>query len=464
MKVMKFGGASLTSGKQYAAVARLVAGERGPRIVVASAMEGITDRILDALPAIRRSEDEARACASGLARNHDAACREALRTKPEHDRVSSELHELLARLERVLYGIAYTEELTPKTRDLVASFGERLSVRLLAACLREAGVRSEALDADKAGIVTNGVFGSATPILDEIEDRLTRDVTPHVESGLVPVMTGFFGADRDGHVTTFGRGGSDYSAAILANALNAERLEVWKDVDGFLTADPRLVPEARPIKEMSYDEAAELSYLGSEILHPRTVEPLQRKGIPIVIRNTLRPAVQGTIIEAARPEHSREFRGVAVKDGLAILKLSGPGMAYTPGIGAKVFSAMGDAGVNVYNMAASQASFALLVNEADVSSGLEALQTIVGGVVKGVEATRERTLVCFVGQGIGNTPGVAGSIFSAVGSAGVNVEMIMVGASEFALNFVVGSRQTRDAVKALHDAFLVKPLHAGEQR
>ncbi|HVL87787.1 MAG TPA: aspartate kinase, partial [Candidatus Thermoplasmatota archaeon] len=337
--------------------------------------------------------------------------------------------------------------------DLAASFGERLSVRLLAAACREAGVRAAPLDAEAAGVLTDGVFGGATPDLAATEKRFATEIAPRVETGDVPILTGYYGVDAQGHVTTFGRGGSDYSAAIAAYALPARRLEVWKDVDGYLTADPRICPDARPIVEMSYDEAAELSYLGGEILHPRTVEPVARKGIPIVVKNTNRPEPDGTIIEAPRPEHSREFRGVAVKDGLAILKLSGPGMAYTPGIGRRVFTALGDAGVNVYNMAASQASFALLVNGADLETGLAALAGV-DGVVRGVETIRDRTLVCFVGQAIGSTPGVAGKIFSTVGRAGVNVEMIMVGASDMALNFVVPTTQRTQAVRALHAEFL----------
>jgi aspartate kinase len=278
-----------------------------------------------------------------------------------------------------------------------------------------------------------------------------------VRHGRVPVLTGFFGADAEGHVTTFGRGGSDYTAAIVATALNAARLEVWKDVDGFLTADPRIVEDALPIRAMSYDEAAELAYVGAKVLHPRTVEPVKAKSIPILVKNTQAPDVDGTWITSdADLQATDELRSVAVKDDLAILRLYGPGMAYTPGIGAKVFNVLGAARVNVYNMAASQASFALLIDEENVPRGLKALENVHDGIIQSVEGMPDMSLVCVVGRGIGATHGTAGRIFTAVGNGGVNVEMISVGASDIALNFVIRSRDKQACIRAVHDAFLTE--------
>ncbi|MGQ0536734.1 MAG: aspartate kinase [Methanobacteriota archaeon] len=454
MKVMKFGGSSVGSTAMVNRVADIVAAEPGPRAVVASAMSKVTDTILQGLPRVRRDEAEVPTLVGALRKRHEDAIQSAFRSIAERRRAEADVHDLLERLERVLYGIAYTEELTPKTQDLAVSFGERLSCRVLAALLRERKVDSEALDADQIGVVTDGTFGAAVPLLPVIERRLKQELVPRIEKGFVPVITGFFGADKDGHVTTFGRGGSDYSAAILAACTDADVLEVWKDVDGFLTTDPKICADAVPLARMSYEEAAELAYLGAEVLHPRTVEPLKPKRIPVRIRNTGRPEAPGTIITLLTDE-DRALRSVDARDGLAILKLYGPGMAYTPGIGKRVFAALGDAGVNVYNMAASQASFALLVNESDVERGLRALEPVVDGIVQDVEAIRGMSLVCIVGQGLGAVPGVAGKIFTAVGAAGVNVEMISVGATDIALNFVVKTADKERAIRILHDAFLV---------
>lgn len=451
MRVMKFGGASLTRGAQFQRVASIVAQQHGPRAVVVSAMEGVTDMLMKALPKARLDEKAVPGIMKHLRDHHAAAVEEMGLAKDE--RLGRELEELGARLERLLYGISYTTELTPKSQDLAVSFGERFSARMLSACLRAAGVRSEPYDADKLGVLTDGKFGQATPILPVIEERLGQHLAPHIREGLVPVITGFFGADAEGHATTFGRGGSDYSAAILAYALDAERLEVWKDVDGFLTADPRLVPSAQAIRNMSYDEAAELAHLGAEVLHARTVEPVMRKGIPIVVRNTNRPEAEGTIIGPAM-SLGKGLRSVAVRDGLGILKLYGPGMGATPGIGERVFHALAERRVNVLNMAASAASFALVVNASDLEKGREALASVMSGVIQDVHAIPDMSMVLVVGKGIGETHGTAGRIFTAVGAAGVNVEMISVGASDIALAFLVKTKDRMGAIQAVHEAFL----------
>ena len=451
MKVMKFGGASFTRGSQFNRVADLVAQATGPRAVVVSAMEGVTDRLLKALPRARADEKSVPALVKELRDHHAQAVEEMGLAKDA--RLQRELDELLARLERLLYGISYTEELTPKTQDFAVSFGERLSARMLSAALRARGVGSEPFDADKLGVLTDGRFGQATPLLQAIEARLTERLVPRMREGLVPVVTGYFGADADGHVTTFGRGGSDFSAAILAFALNAERLEVWKDVDGFLTADPRLVEDAKPIQHMSYDEAAELAYLGAEVLHARTVEPVMKKGIPIVVRNTNRPEVEGTVIGPALPL-GKGLRSVAVRDHLGILKLYGPGMGATHGVGERVFRALAQRGINVINMAASAASFALVVPQADLDKGRQALLEVMNGVIQEVQAMPDMSMVLVVGKGIGETHGTAGRIFTAVGGAGVNVEMISVGASDIALAFVIRTKDRMAAIRAVHEAFL----------
>ena len=454
MIVMKFGGTSVGSAPMVERVCGIISAAPPERVVVISAMSGVTDALLDVLKRVVRDEGAIDPFLSTLRVRHMDALGEGGATDAEARRVAGEVDHLLQRLERLLYGISYTEEVTGKTRDLCVSFGERLSVRVLAGLLRSRGVRSEALDADDAGILTDGAFGNASPLMPGIEHNLQRSIVTRVRGGVTPVLTGFFGVDASGHVTTFGRGGSDYTASIVAAALRAERLEVWKDVDGFLTADPRVIKEARPIDEMSYDEAAELASIGAKVLHPRTVEPLRDLHIPIAVRNTARPEQAGTLITGGAHANRKALRSAATKDGLAILRIYGPGMAYTPGVGEKVFTALSRAKVNVYNMAASQASFALLIGEEDMDRGLKALESIKEGIIQAVEGIPDMTLVCVVGRGIGSTHGTAGKIFTAVGRAGVNIEMISVGASDIALNFVV-KRKDRDAcVRAVHSEFI----------
>ncbi len=454
MIVMKFGGVSVGSGAMLARVADIVKREPRDKVLVVSAMAGVTDSLLDAITRIREDESQIDPFIASLRERHEQALDIAVVPHEEATRVQAELDALLQKLERLLYGVAYTEELTGKTRDLAITFGERLIVRVLASVLRSRGIPAEPLDADVAGIVTDGVFGNATPLMPEVETNLSTAIAPMLKGGITPVLTGFFGRDSHGHVTTFGRGGSDYSAAIVASALHADALEVWKDVKGFLTADPRVLPEALPLTEMTYDEAAELAYVGAKVLHPRTVEPLESNGIPIHVRHTEAPDLPGTRISNDLRDAVPRMRSVAVRDNLAIIRLYGPGMAYTSGIGKRVFARLGDAQINVYNMAASQASFALLVNERDVDRGVEVLDQAYPGIIQSVEPIRGMSLVCAVGHAIGSTPGMAGRIFNVVGDARVNVEMISVGASDIALNFVVRSSDTKTCVRAIHDAFL----------
>lgn len=424
------------------------------RVVVISAMNGITDAIIDALPRIQRDEGAIEPFLRTLLERHVTTMRDAGVTESEALRIVREIDTLLQRFERLLYGIAYTEELTAKTKDMAVSFGERLSVRVLAGLLRSRGIDADAVDADEAGMLTDGVFGNASPVMPAIGRNLEKSVVARIKGGKTPIMTGFFGCDSAGRVTTFGRGGSDYAAAIVASALHATRLEIWKDVDGFLTADPRIIKDAQPIDEMTYDEAAELAYTGAKVLHPRTVEPLKELNIPIVVRNTGSPDVQGTVITGMAPVNRRNLRSAAVREKLAIVRIYGPGMGYTAGVGEKVFRTLGDAKVNVYNMAASQASFALLIGEEDLDRALKAIQGLHEAIIQSVEGITDMCLVCVVGVGIGSTHGTAGKIFTAVGRAGVNVEMISVGASDIALNFVVRRRDRDACVTAIHKEFL----------
>jgi aspartate kinase len=450
-RVLKFGGAALRDADGLRRAATIVATQTGPRIIVASAMEGVTDRLLAAQAEARRGEASVPAVISELRARHT----EALRGVAPDDREAAEaVAAVLERLERLLYGIAYTQEASPRLNDLVQSHGERLSTPVLAAAVRAAGADAVALDAEAARVRSLGPFGNAIPDL----DGLRRDCAPTLAAltgqGKVPVVTGYYGVDGAGHATLFGRGGSDYVAALLAYAVRAEALELWKDVPGFLTADPKAVREARLIRRIGYDEAAELANFGAKVLHPRTVEPVEAAGIPIHVRPLADPSGPGTAILRDPGDATALVRSVATTKGLGVLRLNGPGMAYTPGVARRVFGPLADAGINVINMATSQASFALLLEQKDLEGAQQALSSLRGGIVQSFEAMPGRSLVCVVGRGLGNTPGSAARILQAVAASGVNVEMISLGASAIAIDFVVREGDAPQAVRAVHDAFL----------
>ncbi|MGB0652623.1 MAG: aspartate kinase [Thermoplasmatota archaeon] len=455
MKVMKFGGAAVRDGSSMRRVAAIVAAADGPRVVVTSAMHGVTDRLVASLRGVREDESSVFVLLDDLRRQHHEALGEVARDGDEA--AAYAVNTALERLERLLYGIAYTQEATDRITDLVQSFGERLAAPVLAAALRAAGLKASAMDAEHAGIRSMGPFGNARPDMDNLRAETGANLLPLTDAGQVPVVTGFYGVDRDGHATLFGRGGSDYVAALLARALDADALELWKDVPGFLTTDPRAVPAARLVPSMGYDEAAELAHFGAKVLHPRCVEPLEDAGIPIHIRCFLDPEAAGTVVQQ-EVDHAPELvRSVACKGGLAMLRLNGPGMAYTPGVAKRVFNQLADAGVNVLNMSTSQATFALLLDEQDLRGAEDALRPLLGGVMQSIEALPGRSLVCVVGRGLGQTPGSAATILESVSRASVNVEMISLGASDIALDFIVQNEDAAAALQALHARFLETP-------
>lgn len=449
---MKFGGVGLQDAAAMRHAATVIKGEPGQKVVVASALRGVTDAIQNNLEAVTHDEARAHILISELRKVHERAM-EGLKNEEVRDNCKYAIDKVLDHLERLLFGITYTEELTPRSHDLALSFGERLSARILCSYLLDQDVPAEAFDADKLGLATHGPFGWASPDLAATERNLKERLLPRL-NGLVPVVTGFFGADKKGHTTILGRGGSDFSAAIIANALDAELLEVWKETTGFMTADPKAVPKARRVEEMSYEEAAELANFGAKILHPRTVEPVSVKGIPIRIRELKDPKSPGTLIRDLEGAPTCFIRSVATRKGLNVLKLVGPGMGYTPGVAADVFDVLKREQINVINMAASEATFALLLDASDGKRAAKALQGTKGGVIQDIILEEKMALVAVVGKGLGDRVGSAAQILQSVSDGGVNIHMISLGASSIAINFVIQEKDAEPALRAVHKTFI----------
>lgn len=442
--VAKFGGAAMGAAESIQATARIVGDYDEPVAVVVSAMSGVTD----ALVALAHNPDTSgRKDAADLIRKTHRDVLDSV-GGDEQSRAS-----LDAVFDGLVARIGADHEPNPEALDAIVTVGERASVILLTAALQNQGTSAIALDAAGAGVRTNGPFGHARPIKD-LDASIHAALSPHLSRGDVPVITGFYGVDENGAATIFGRGGSDYVAALVASGLNASCMELWKDVPGFLTADPRAVGSARLVPELDYGEAAELAYFGAKVLHPRCVEPIQDRGIPIHIRTFTNPSATGTVIHAnaARPRDA--VRSAASRDGLAVVRLNGPGMGHTPGIGERVFHALAQANVNVLNMANSQATFALLIDDANAVVAEAALRPLLGGSIRTLEVLRDRSLVCVVGRGLGEGPGGAARIFNAVSQQDVNIEMISLGASEIAIDFIVPSADRAAALNGLHDTFL----------
>jgi aspartate kinase len=436
MIVMKFGGSSVAGAEKIERVRKIVAARAKDRpVLVVSAFRGVTDALLDAAKAALQGDLSA---LKGLRETHRAAGKE-LGLK------DVELEPLFAELGELLKGISLIRELTPRTLDYAASFGERLSARLIAAHFTAAGLPSRAVDAPDAGLITDDDFGSAVP-LPEADALLKASLS---KDGPMPVVTGFIGKTKSGHVTTLGRNGSDYSAAIVGAALGAREIQIWSDTDGVMTADPRMVPEARPLEELSFEEACELAYYGGKVLHPHTLVPAMRGNIPVRVLNTFKPEHPGTRIVAKPSSKAAGVKSIAFKKHQSIVSVSSPRMASGPGFLARIFSAFARHQVNVNVVATSEVTVSVTT---DSPGDLGPLVSELSGEFK-ARVDPDKAVICVVGEGIHDGPAVAGEVFGAVKAAGVNLLMVSQGASKTNITFVVENDDVPAAVRGLHGAF-----------
>jgi len=453
MKVMKFGGGCLKNAETLERVVDIIVRERRKPAVVVSAFQGVTDQLIESAEAARNEE---RTIADRIARlwdRHRKIMERAIRDDAVRTETLRALGAALLRVERLLYGIAYTGETGPAIRNHVLSYGERLAARLVAGAVRSRGIPARPLDSDRIGMTTDDNLENATVDLARFRRSFRRTAT-EVRRGLfVPVVTGFFGAAPEGRISLFGRNGSDYSAAVLAHGLEARSLEIWKDVGGFMSADPGAEKAARKIDRLSYYEAAELSYFGAKILHPRTLEPLTVITAEVRIKSLADPDDPGTAIERRAPARRNVVKSVTANEGIALLRIHGPGVGYKPGIIGRLGRRLAEHRVNIYSIITAQTCINLLVDRKDAKRGYEALKSDRNGVIARVDLEEDVALVAVVGEGMVERRGVAARVFSAVARAGINVEMISSGASEVATYFIVDRADAARAVRALHRAF-----------
>jgi aspartate kinase len=458
MIVLKFGGASLEDGYSLRRIIRIISAAPGHKAVVLSAFRGVTDRLDSLLGRIlnrQSGEKQISVFVNKLQREHLDFLRQSMSGRV----ISHETVRLIAkqcrRLERLFYGLNYIDEITERSRDLIHSFGERLSSVITAAALNAQGINSRTLESDKIGVLTDGLFGRSSAILPRARKNIRRSVMPLIKSRVVPVITGYFGCDRQGRVTTFGRGGSDYSASVMAYALDADALELWKDVDGFMSADPVIVPEARLIKRLSYKEAAELAYFGSTILHPRTVEPVLLKNIPIIIRNTFNPSGQGTVIQTARSAGSLPIKGVTYEKDACLVKVHGygSGFGYKSGVLNEITGCLLANNINIKSILSAPTGIGLVFSREDFEQAFSILKKKRIELVSGFERMAGQSLVAFIGEGVIRQKGIAARVFRALDKNKVNLEMISAGASSAAGFFIIRRRDLAKTIRALYREF-----------
>lgn len=447
MLVMKFGGTSVEDAKAIDRIATIVRGRLPHKpVVVVSAMAKVTDQLLATARAAGAGDREtALKLSRALRERHYNTAGELLGTGV-FTQFHAELEGDFDALDELLRGIAAVGELTPRTTDHVASYGELLASKIVAAAFSSRGIDSTLVDSREC-IVTDATHMRAVPLFDDTNEKLKLRVRPLIESARVPIMGGFIGATRAGVTTTIGRGGSDFSAAIVGAGLEAERIEIWTDVDGMMTTDPTVCPEAHRIRVISFDEAAELAYFGAKVLHPATLLPAIQKNIPVFILNSRNPRCEGTCIQARAPRCRNLFKAIAAKKRITIIDVAAARMLMAHGFLKNIFEAFDRHRVPVDVVSTSEVSVSLTVDST------EAIPALAADLAKLADVKYEgrKAIVCLVGESLRETPGVAARVFSVLPD--VNIRMISQGASEINLTFVIEEESVPDVVRRLHHAF-----------
>ena len=459
--VMKFGGTSVGSAERIAQAAQLVTDrvDKGDKVVVVtSAMSGVTNLLIGAARAAEGGHWDP-AVRQQLFDRHKAVADDVIgRDAARHASVLDAISQRLERFDKLCFGLSMVHELTPRLLDAISGMGEMLAAPLVAAAIAARGRPSHSIDATEV-IVTTDQFGAAEPLADETREKARR-LTSAVAKGEIPVVTGFIGATADGVQTTLGRGGSDYSASIVAAAVDADEVWIWTDVDGVMTANPAEVPEARSLKEVSYSEASELAYYGAKVLHYKTILPAFRQRIPVRILNSFNPTHPGTRVSIEGAQAASGVKAVTSIRGVTLIAISGTGMQGIPGIVAKAFDVVAEEQANVLmiSQASSENNICFAINESEAPRVLKALRAtleleLMRGNIEEISGEQQVAIVAAVGDRMQGTPGIAATVFTALGSEGINVIAISQGSSERNISFVVTDKDATAAVRAIHRAF-----------
>ncbi|MCG8578528.1 MAG: aspartate kinase [Bacteroidales bacterium] len=450
--VAKFGGSNLKKKEDIQKLVRVIKTYNRPMVIVVSAFYGITNHLIQSMEGVKQDQSNIEKLVQFLRELKEEAILENFDDKEWQDKTLNAVQSRIKELSRYLTGIHYIGDVPEFVEDVILSYGERLSSLVLTSILQSNGIDAEEALPENMPLVTDGEFGNATVDF----EVSTPNVQNRLSENKVYVVPGFYGVSEQGKVTLLGRGGSDYSAAALARCLDAESLDVWKDVDGFMSADPKLVTKPQRITHLSYTEAAELSYFGASILHPRTVEPLKEVGIPIHIGNI--DAFDGSV-EPRTVVHGEEtvsdciVKSVTYSDDFCILKLRGAGVGLKKGVLAKVTVALDKAGINIKSVITSQIVINLLLSAKDIKRAYKIVEELELSAITEIIASEQISTIAVVGQGLLDRPGVAGRLFMSLAKREINVQMIVSGASAVASYFMV-ARDDRDmAIEAIHEEF-----------
>jgi aspartate kinase len=461
--VMKFGGTSVGTGENIRHVADLIskyAKKDCNVVVVVSALAGVTNDLLEvACQAKKSNEKHIQTFTAELLKKHNKAIAAAITSKLIQKEVTQITEKTIAELEKVLTGICYVGELTPKSKDYVVSFGERLSAPIVWGAIKDHKLETQCFTGKEAGIVTDSNFGEANPLMNFTTHLVRERLGPVLEKNVIPVVTGFIAANQDGIVTTVGRGGSDYTATILGVALEVDEVWIWTDVDGIMTTDPKIVPAAKMLPELTYQEAAEMAIFGAKAMHPRALQPVMKDNIPVRIRSVFHPENPGTLISSQpNTKASEAVKAVAMIKDVAMINVYGPGMVGASGSYAKVFDVLGKNNINIMmiSTAASEANISMIIRRGLLGRAISNLEIALlgrGGLISEVSSEDDVSVVAVMGASMKGALGMASKIFAIAAKNGINIRMIAQGSSELNISFVVKEKDAVAVVKAIHEEF-----------
>lgn len=444
IRIHKFGGSCLRDNKGIDRLFEILSNEEKPVIVTVSAIYGVTQYLIDALetPVDKLNIP---AIISHLKKKH-------LDVLDTPNLIMPKLDTELRKLERLLYGIVYTEEITPRTRDLILSFGEKLVSRILNRFLEDKNEKSRIIEPEKL-ILTNGIFGASTILLEETESNCTKYLEEFSSMDEIIIVPGYYGASKDKIINLLGRSGTDYTATALGYGFNAESVIIWKDVLGFMTADPNIIENASTLDSLSYEEAAELSHFGAQILHSRSVIPAKMKNIPIYIKHIFDSEIKTKIWNNGNLRGSDIVKSVSYLKDLAILRIFTTLGSNIDGIFNKISEKLVDVQTNILSIATSQTCISILIPEDKIQVSLDNLETLKPHIVDEIDCEKNIALIGIVGLGLGDTPGIVSRVFNSIAKIKVNVEMISSGASKAAYHFTVKQNDLNQALKIIHEEF-----------
>lgn len=458
---MKFGGSSVANGKKIRHVVKLIADNMNNCgvVTVVSALEGITNQLIQAAEEAEKGKREyISKFTKELLERHLTTAKVAIKNKHTRKETEQVLRERIGELEIILKGIGYVNELSPKSMDNVLAYGEKLSAPIVSGALNDRGLMSKHLTGGEAGIVTDNNYGEAGLLMQVTKYQVKKCINPLLEERTVPVVTGFIAATQNRETTTLGRGGSDYTATIIGASLEADEVWIWTDVDGLMTADPKIVSSSKTITEMSFQEATELTIFGAKAMHPRALEPARKAGIPVRIRSVFKPDNSGTLITKEQKVGSEDgVKAVTLVKDVAVITISGAGMVGAPGTAAKVFEVLGKEKINILmiSQSVSESNISLVIQRNLLERAVNTLEIALLGrdFIREVMYEDDVCVVAVLGAGMKGMPGVASRIFSAVAKQEINVRMIAQGSSELNVSFVVKEKNGANTVRAIHNEF-----------